>query len=45
MTENERTENEASANEAPEDGPDITEPEDDPAYNPSDEELKEIKGG
>ena len=26
-------------------GPDITELEDDPAYNPTDEELKEIKGG
>jgi hypothetical protein len=30
---------------AEDDGPDVEELEDDPAYNPQDDELKKLKGG
>jgi len=31
--------------ETPDDGPDAAELDQDPAYNPDDEELKDLKGG
>jgi hypothetical protein len=45
MSETEQTPEDEPTRTIEDDGPDITELEDDPAYNPDDEELQEIKGG